>query len=165
MARIEHYDQGTPSWVELVTPDQSAANEFYGALFGWSHNDTDMGDAGHYYVATLEGDEIGGISGPMPGMEDHPAFWGVYLAVDDVDAVTAKVEAAGGKVEAGPFDVMENGRMSAIQDRSAGGPVAGQADHRYAAGQRVGGPHLERVRHLGRGEGRGLLRRCARHGQ
>ena len=116
MARIEHYDQGTPSWVELVTPDQRAANEFYGELFGWSHNDTDMGDAGHYYVATLEGDEIGGISGPMPGMEGHPAYWGVYLAVDDVDAVTAKVEGAGGKVEAGPFDVMENGRMSAIQD-------------------------------------------------
>ena len=49
-------------------------------------------------------------------MEGHPAFWGVYLAVDDVDAATAKVEAAGGKVEAGPFDVNDNGRMSAIQD-------------------------------------------------
>jgi predicted enzyme related to lactoylglutathione lyase len=49
-------------------------------------------------------------------MEEHPAYWGVYLAVDDVDAVTAKVEAAGGTVEAGPFDVMSAGRMSAIQD-------------------------------------------------
>jgi uncharacterized protein len=36
--------------------------------------------------------------------------------VDDVDAVTAKVEAAGGKVEAGPFDVADAGRMSAIVD-------------------------------------------------
>jgi uncharacterized protein len=71
---------------------------------------------GHYFIPTIGGDEIGGISGQMPGMEGHPAFWGVYLAVDDVDAATAKVEPAGGKVEAGPFDVETNGRMSAIQD-------------------------------------------------
>jgi predicted enzyme related to lactoylglutathione lyase len=116
MARIEHYDQGTPSWVELVTPDQGAAQGFYAPLFGWSFNDYDMGEAGHYYIGTIDGDDVAGVSGQMPGMEGHPAFWGVYLAVDDVDAVTAKVEAAGGKVEAGPFDVNDNGRMSALQD-------------------------------------------------
>ncbi len=116
MAKFESYDQGTPSWIELMTPDQSAAREFYGSLFGWSFDDHDMGDMGHYYIPTIEGDEIGGISGQMPGMEGHPAFWGVYLAVDDVVAATAKVESAGGKVEAGPFDVNTNGRMSAIQD-------------------------------------------------
>jgi len=116
MAKFEHYDQGTPSWVELITPDQQAAQRFYGELFGWGYDDNDMGEMGHYYIATLDGGEIGGVSGPMPGMEGHPAYWGVYLAVDDVDAATAKVEPAGGKVEAGPFDVGENGRMSAIQD-------------------------------------------------
>ena len=116
MAKFEHYDQGTPSWIELMTPDQQAAQTFYGQLFGWSFDDHDMGDMGHYYIPKLDGDEIGGLSGQMPGMEGHPAFWGVYLAVDDVDATTAKVEAAGGKVEAGPFDVDTNGRMSSIQD-------------------------------------------------
>jgi uncharacterized protein len=116
MATFDHYDQGTPSWVELVTPDQKGAQEFYGGLFGWGYDDNDMGEMGHYYIATLDGGEIGGVSGPQPGMEGHPAFWGVYLAVDDVDAASAKVEPAGGKVEAGPFDVDKNGRMSAIQD-------------------------------------------------
>ena len=116
MATFEHYDQGTPSWVELVTPDQGAAQEFYAPLFGWSFSDYDMGEAGHYYIGTIDGDDVAGVSGQMPGMEGHPAFWGVYLAVDDVDAATAKVEAAGGKVEAGPFDVNDNGRMSALQD-------------------------------------------------
>ena len=116
MPKFEHYDQGTPSWIELMTPDQAAAQTFYAGLFGWSFDDHDMGEMGHYYIPTIEGDEIGGISGQMPGMEGHPAFWGVYLAVDDVDAATAKVEPAGGKVEAGPFDVNTNGRMSAIQD-------------------------------------------------
>ncbi|HEY3529863.1 MAG TPA: VOC family protein [Nocardioides sp.] len=116
MATFEHYEQGTPSWIELMTPDQSAALKFYGELFGWSYDDHDLGEMGHYYIPTMDGDEIGGVSGQMPGMEGHPAVWGVYLAVDDVDAATAKVEAAGGKVEAGPFDVNTNGRMSAIQD-------------------------------------------------
>jgi predicted enzyme related to lactoylglutathione lyase len=116
MAKFEHYDQGTPSWVELMTPDQGAARDFYAGLFGWSFDDYDMGEAGHYLIGTIEGDDVAGVSGQMPGMEDHPAFWGVYLAVDDVDAATAKVEAAGGKVEAGPFDVNDNGRMSALQD-------------------------------------------------
>jgi predicted enzyme related to lactoylglutathione lyase len=116
MAKFDHYEQGTPSWVELMTPDQGAAREFYGGLFGWGYDDTDMGEMGHYYVAQLDGDDIGGIGAQMPGMEGHPAYWGVYLAVDDVDAATAKVEAAGGKIEAGPMDVMDNGRMSAIQD-------------------------------------------------
>ena len=54
-------------------------------------------------------------------MADHPAFWNVYLAADDVDAAAAKVAEAGGKVEAGPFDVMEHGRMVAIQDPTGRG--------------------------------------------
>src|SRR6476469_9949230 len=116
MPTFDHYDQGTPSWAELVTPDQKAAQEFYGPLFGWDFNDFDMGENGHYYIGTVQGDDVVGVSGQMPGMEGHPAFWGVYLAVDDVDATTAKVEGAGGTVDAGPFDVNDNGRMAALQD-------------------------------------------------
>ena len=97
-------------------------------LFGWSFDDHDMGEMGHYYIGNVEGDDVAGISGQMPGMEGHPAFWGVYLAVDDVDAATAKVEAAGGKVEAGPFDV--NDQRPDVRDpgpdRGARRPVAGQ---------------------------------------
>ena len=100
-------------------------------------------------------------------MEGHPAFWGVYLAVDDVDATTAKVEAAGGKVEAGPFDVNTNGRMSAIQD-----PTGARVDL-WQAGTTIG---TQRANEPGTPiwnecvtadiEGRGrVLRRGARHGQ
>ena len=64
MPKFEHYDQGTPSWIELMTPDQAAAQTFYADLFGWSFDDHDMGEMGHYYVPTIDGDEIGGISRP-----------------------------------------------------------------------------------------------------
>lgn len=116
MPRFEKYAQGTPSYVELMTPDQEAAKAFYGPLFGWEFEDVPMGDAGYYVAVAKEGDSVAGISGQMPGMEGHPAFWGVYLTVDDVDAAAAKVAGAGGEVEAEPFDVMDLGRMAAIKD-------------------------------------------------
>jgi predicted enzyme related to lactoylglutathione lyase len=116
MPKIEKYAQGTPSYVELMTPDQSAAKEFYGPLFGWDFEDVPMGDAGYYVTVAKEGDSVAGISGQMPGMEGHPAFWGVYLTVDDVDAAAARVAEAGGTVEAEPFDVMDLGRMASIKD-------------------------------------------------
>jgi predicted enzyme related to lactoylglutathione lyase len=116
MSRVDHYAQGTPSYVELVAPDQQAAKQFYGPLLGWDFEDVDLGEAGVYVAVSVDGDSVAGISGQMPQLAGHPAFWGVYLTVDDLDATVAEVEPAGGKVEAGPFDVNDAGRMSAIQD-------------------------------------------------
>jgi uncharacterized protein len=116
MPKFEKYVQGTPSYAELVTPDQAAAKEFYGPLFGWELEDVPMGDLGYYVTAGLGGGTVAGISGPMPGMEGHPAWWGVYLTVDDVDDVVSRVAAAGGRVDAEPFDVFDMGRMASIAD-------------------------------------------------
>lgn len=116
MARFEKYTQGTPSYVELATPDQEAAKAFYGPLFGWELEDVPMGDMGTYVAVSKDGAAVAGITGMPPGVGDHPAWWAVYLTVDDVDATTAKVAAAGGRVDAEPFDVFDMGRMSAIAD-------------------------------------------------
>ncbi len=119
MPKFEKYQQGTPSYVELITPDPEAGAAFYAAVFGWDIAEMPLPEeagGGVYRQSQVEGDTVTGISGQMPGMEGHPAFWGVYLTVDDVDAAVAKVEAAGGKVEAPAFDVMDVGRMAAIQD-------------------------------------------------
>jgi predicted enzyme related to lactoylglutathione lyase len=119
MPKFEKYAQGTPSYVELTAADPAAGAAFYTALFGWTVAELPLPEeagGGVYRQGQLDGDTISGISGQMPELAGHPAFWGVYLTVDDIDAATAKVEAAGGKVEAGPFDVMDAGRMSAIQD-------------------------------------------------
>ena len=121
MGTVDRYAQGTPSYVELTTPDQEAAKQFYGTLLGWELEDVDMGEAGVYVAVSVRGDSIAGITGQMPGLQGHPAFWGVYLAVDDVDATAPKVAEAGGTVEAGPFDVMELGRMATSRTRPAPG--------------------------------------------
>jgi uncharacterized protein len=129
---VDNYTQGTPSYVELTTPDQQAAKGFYGPLLGWEFEDVDMGEAGVYVAVSVRGDSIAGIAGQMPQLAGHPAFWGVYLAVDDVDAIAAKVVPAGGTVEAEPFDVMELGRMASIQDPT------GVRVNLWQAGQSVG---------------------------
>ncbi|MCW2785143.1 MAG: hypothetical protein JWP74_1660 [Marmoricola sp.] len=119
MPTFTEYHQGTPSYVELSAPDPGAGAEFYKDLFGWDIAEMPLPEeagGGVYRQGQVDGETVCGISGQMPGLEGHPAFWGVYLTVEDVDAATAKVEAAGGKVEGGPFDVMDAGRMSAIQD-------------------------------------------------
>lgn len=116
MPTFDSYPQGTPCYVELTTPDPAAAKAFYGELFGWSLADLPVGENETYATASFEGDTVAGISGQMPELAAHPAFWSVSLAVDDVDATTAGVETAGGTVEAGPFDVLELGRMARIKD-------------------------------------------------
>ncbi|MCW2795045.1 VOC family protein [Nocardioides sp.] len=133
MPKFESYAQGTPNWVELITPDQQAAKAYYADLFGWGYEENPVDDqASVYLISELRGSRIAGIGGQLPEMAGHPAFWSVYLAVDDVDAVTALVAGAGGKVEAGPFDVMDAGRMAAIQDPT------GARVNLWQAGETVG---------------------------
>ncbi len=116
MPVFDDYAQGTPNWVELVTPDQRAAAEFYGALFGWQMVENPLDDGHVYIVGSLQGDAVAGITFQLPELEGHPAFWNVFLAADDVDAVAARVGPAGGVVEAEPFDFFGYGRTARIQD-------------------------------------------------
>ncbi len=51
--------------LELNTPDLIAAKKFYGSLFGWTFQDTDMGPAGVY--STFKPD-----TGPGGGMTSMP---------------------------------------------------------------------------------------------
>jgi predicted enzyme related to lactoylglutathione lyase len=116
MAAFDAYTQGTPSWVELVTPDQRAAAEFYGALFGWQMVENPLDDGHVYIVGNLQGDAVAGITFQVPELTGHPAFWNVFLAADDVDAVAARVGPAGGVVEEEPFDFLDHGRTARIKD-------------------------------------------------
>jgi len=116
MAVFDSYTQGTPNWVELMTPDQRGAAEFYGALFGWQMVENPLDDGHVYIVGNLQGDAVAGITHQLPELRGHPAFWNVYLAADDVDAVAARVGPAGGVVEAEPFDFFDYGRTARIQD-------------------------------------------------
>jgi uncharacterized protein len=106
------YEHGTFSWTDLSTPDAQASKEFYGGLFGWDFEDNPIPDDGVYVMARIDGRAAAAM---FETTERHPA-WASYVTVDDVDAATARAGELGANVLAEPFDVMEVGRMSTIQD-------------------------------------------------
>ena len=53
---------------------------------------------------------------PQEAAAGVPPHWNMYITVADVYDAAAKVADAGGSVHAGPFDVMDAGRMAVVQD-------------------------------------------------
>jgi predicted enzyme related to lactoylglutathione lyase len=91
-----------------------------------------MPQGGVYSMAKLGEHDVAAIAGQSPEMvaAGAPSMWNTYIAVDNVDEATAKVEAAGGKVAMAPFDVMDAGRMSFVMDPSGAAVALWQAkDH------------------------------------
>jgi uncharacterized protein len=115
MSERTSYEPGAPCWIDLGTPDQDAAAEFYGALFGWSVvEDENSEQTGGYRVATLREKAIGGVMKLME--EGQPPAWSTYIAVADADATVAKARDAGGTVVFEPMSVLDYGRMAFLAD-------------------------------------------------
>jgi uncharacterized protein len=115
---VTRYPDGIFCWVDLATPDPAGAKAFYCGLFGWEAEDqpTDMGTV--YTMLKLDGKNVAGLGPQDPGMQAQgiPAFWTSYVKHDDVDAVAERATAAGGTLLFPPMDVMQEGRMTMIQD-------------------------------------------------
>ena len=107
----DSYAAGTPSWVDLGSPDVEATAGFYSALFGWEVAEAHP-DAGGYRIAHIGGRTVAGL-GPQMG---PVSAWTTYFATDDADASVEAVTAAGGTVMMGPMDVMDQGRMAIAMD-------------------------------------------------
>ncbi len=112
------YAHGTPSWVDLATTDPDGATAFYSALFGWDRTDEPAGEDAVYTMFRKDGHAVAGMAEQDPRQREAgvPPNWTTYITVSDLDAVTGQVATLGGSVHAEPFDVMDAGRMSIIQD-------------------------------------------------
>jgi predicted enzyme related to lactoylglutathione lyase len=112
---MPEYAPGTPSWVELSSPDTDAAAAFYGELLGWSATEPGPVDETGGYRMFQQGDQR--VAGLMGHMQDgQPTVWSTYISVDDADETAARVTGAGGSVIVEPMDVMDIGRMSFFSD-------------------------------------------------
>ena len=109
---------GAPSWFELGTSDQAAAETFYSALFGWTQRKTSMPDGSHYTIFQLGDRDVAACYTLMADMiaAGVPPHWAVYFKVADCDATAAAVRAHGGNVFCEPFEVMEHLRMATVAD-------------------------------------------------
>ena len=128
---MPEYPPGTPSWVELSSPDTAASASFYGELFGWEATDPGPVEETGGYQMFQQGDKR--IAGLMRHMQEgHPTAWATYVSVADADETADKVKAAGGSVILEPMDVMDIGRMAFFADPT--GAVFGVWQPRSFAG-------------------------------
>lgn len=121
---VTAFKPGNFCWFELATSNQGGAKDFYSQLFGWGTNDQPMGPDLFYTMLEKSGKPVGALYGMDASQLERgvPPHWNIYISVDDVDAATAKAKSLGANVMMEPFDVMDAGRMSAIQDPT-GAPI------------------------------------------
>jgi predicted enzyme related to lactoylglutathione lyase len=113
MAERTSYAPGTPSWVDLGSPDPEVTNAFYQRLFGWRRDDAGPPGHTHGYGFYAKADKV--VAGHRPASADQ-ARWSTYISV--VDAVTSAehVVAHGGLVSVPPTDLLGHGTMAACVD-------------------------------------------------
>jgi len=118
MPNIDKSKPGSFCWAELATSNQPEAKKFYGSLFGWEANDQPMGPGEFYTMFKLQGRDVGAGFTLRPEMVANkvPPHWGLYVAVESVDASAGRVTGLGGKLVMPPFDVFDAGRMAVVED-------------------------------------------------
>ena len=100
--------------VELNTTDLNKAKTFYGQLFDWKLEDSDMGPMGTYTMIKVGNGTGGGMmKHPVPGA---PSAWLAYVEVDDIHAATKKAKSLGAQVMRDVTEVMGAGWLSIIID-------------------------------------------------
>lgn len=106
---------GTPSWVDVVSPELERIVTFYEQLFGWEASEPgDEDETGGYRMFSQDGRWVAG-AGPIQGPEQPPA-WTTYVTVEDADGTVATATDAGATVLLEPMEVMTAGRMAVLSD-------------------------------------------------
>jgi uncharacterized protein len=109
--------EGAPCWADITLPDIEAGKRFYGELLGWTFGES-AAEYGGYTQATVDDKLVAALSPPMPGQEDAPPEWTLYLASPDIQATAAKVRENGGEVLMEPMAVGPFGSMLLAKDPS-----------------------------------------------
>ena len=131
MPDFDSYPPGTPSWVDLSTPDKDASIAFYSSLFGWGVLEQGP-EAGGYAMFTKAGKQVAGVTSTIS--EAQPAAWTTYVTVDDADATFEAAKSAGGEAIVEPMDILDVGRMTMFTDPTGAAIAAWQPRlHRGAA--------------------------------
>ncbi|MBQ0866296.1 VOC family protein [Streptomyces sp. RK75] len=92
---------GVPCWVSLMTPDQRAAEDFYGPVLSWTFVSSDAGPDAR--IATVDGQPVAGINQLTAGAGPEAERWTVYFHVEDADVVAERISERGATVAVGPL--------------------------------------------------------------
>ncbi len=107
-------------WYDLMTTDVDSAAKFYAAVVGWTVRDSGM-PGQTYMLFSSNADAVAGLM-PIPQHAGGaPPMWMGYIGVDDVDAYTDRMKAAGGVMHREPQDIPGVGRFSVVGDPQGAG--------------------------------------------
>ncbi len=123
-------DPGALCWVEVLTRDRPATEDFYASVFGWSPDTAPIGDT-DYTTFKLGKLHVAGML-PMPSLvpKEAPSHWLPYFdvrsceaAADDAAWLGARVAAPPTTVGPGTFAVVEDlhGAVFALFETRFGG--------------------------------------------
>ena len=104
-------------WYEYMGDDVAAAASFYQKVVGWTVKDGGMTDF-EYRIASVGGVGVAGMM-KIPAEAKAmgaPPCWSGYIWVPDVDAMAAKLVAAGGSVKRPGTDIPNVGRFAVVAD-------------------------------------------------
>ncbi len=118
MPEIKNHTPGAFCWAEVGTVNAKKTKAFYSELFGWKYEDKPAGEFGVYSMCKSDGKELAGLYEMPPNLLQMgvPPHWMSYVAVTNADAAAKKIAQHGGKIQQGPFDVMDVGRMAICTD-------------------------------------------------
>jgi len=100
-------------WAELWTDDLDGAARFYAKVLSYERSAVDR-PGGSYAIFTAGGRPRAGLV-ETPDPEVRPT-WAPYIAVSDLAATVARVEALGGSVVIAPTPEFAGGRVALIAD-------------------------------------------------
>jgi predicted enzyme related to lactoylglutathione lyase len=107
---------GKVIFVELLTPNLAAAQQFYAGLFGWTFRDTQFGET-KYAEASLDGHSVAGlIHRDVPTGKQRQPAWLSFIAVSDVDKAKTIALQHGAKVLFEPHSIPDRGREAVFAD-------------------------------------------------
>jgi len=105
------------NWFEVYSPNVSSAVSFYESVFGWKHQDFDMGGTNYPMFSGSCGAAFSGIMDTsVPPMTDIPPHWGIYLHTNNTRATVEKAVELGGTLVYGPMDIPGVGTVAGFQD-------------------------------------------------
>ncbi len=105
---------GAPIWIDLTSSDTERAQQFYGAVFGWTFESAGA-DYGGYLNAAIDGHPVAGLMQNDPQW-NSPDGWTTYLHTADINAVVDAIKQAGGTSCVEPMEVKDKGWMSMVTD-------------------------------------------------
>jgi len=116
---VTKHQPGMFSWADLGTPDLAASKQFYTTLLELEAFDMPMGESAGYSIMQKRGRMVFALYG-MPDelkqMTGGQPVWQSYFTVDNAAETAARASELGGTVAQEPIDVMDAGRMVAVQD-------------------------------------------------